>query len=122
VHTTRRTCASLLVALDIHPRVGMQILPDSQIAVTMNVYSEAPSQVTRTPLKRLGCGALLLVPVVSPAGSQLPELHMAVGLVEHEVLGRRQAHDVGHAVQLRELAVPHRLTLRVDFFRVKERS
>jgi integrase len=54
VHTTRRTCASLLVALDVHPRVAMQILRHSQIAVTMNVYSEAPSTATRTALKRLG--------------------------------------------------------------------
>jgi integrase len=37
VHSTRRTCASLLVALDVHPRVAMQILRHSQIAVTMNV-------------------------------------------------------------------------------------
>jgi integrase len=54
VHTTRRTCASLLVALDVHPRVAMQILRHSQIAVTMNVYSEAPSKATRSALKRLG--------------------------------------------------------------------
>lgn len=54
VHTTRRTCASLLVTLDVHPRVAMQILRHSQIAVTMNVYSEAPSKATRTALKRLG--------------------------------------------------------------------
>jgi hypothetical protein len=32
----------------------MQILRRSQIAVTMNVYSEAPSKATRTALKRLG--------------------------------------------------------------------
>ncbi|HEX2772832.1 MAG TPA: site-specific integrase, partial [Micromonosporaceae bacterium] len=54
VHTTRRTCASLLVALDVHPRVAMQILRHSQIAVTMNVYSEAPSKATQKALKRLG--------------------------------------------------------------------
>jgi integrase len=53
VHTTRRTCASLLVALDVHPRVAMQILRHSQIAVTMNVYSEAPSTATQKALKRL---------------------------------------------------------------------
>ncbi|MGA5764609.1 tyrosine-type recombinase/integrase [Nonomuraea bangladeshensis] len=44
VHATRKTCASLLVALDVHPRVAMQILRHSQIAVTMNVYSEVSSQ------------------------------------------------------------------------------
>jgi integrase len=54
VHTTRRTCASMLVALDVHPRVAMQILRHSQIAVTMNVYSEATSEDTREALRRLG--------------------------------------------------------------------
>lgn len=54
VHDTRRTCASLLVALDVHPRVAMQILRHSQIAMTMEVYSEAPSAQTRNALKRLG--------------------------------------------------------------------
>lgn len=54
VHTTRRICASMLVALDVHPRVAMQILRHSQIAVTMNVYSEVSSQETRDALKRLG--------------------------------------------------------------------
>ena len=37
VHDTRRTCASLLVALNVHPRVAMQILRHSQIAITMQV-------------------------------------------------------------------------------------
>ncbi|WP_243715594.1 tyrosine-type recombinase/integrase [Micromonospora sp. KC207] len=54
VHTTRRTCAFLLVALDVHPRVTMQILRHSQIAVTMNIYGEATSTATQTALKRLG--------------------------------------------------------------------
>jgi len=54
VHDTRRTCASLLVALEVHPRVAMQILRHSQIAMTMEVYSEVPSAKTRSALKRLG--------------------------------------------------------------------
>lgn len=54
VHAIRRTCASLLVALDVHPRVTMQILRHSQIAVTMNIYSEASAEATETALKRLG--------------------------------------------------------------------
>ena len=53
-HGTRRTCGSLLVALDVHPRVAMQILRHSQIAVTMEIYSEVPSAKTRSALKRLG--------------------------------------------------------------------
>jgi integrase len=54
VHTTRRTCASLLAALDVHPRVAMQILRHSQIAVTMDVYTEVSSKQTRAALRRLG--------------------------------------------------------------------
>jgi integrase len=53
VHATRKTCAPLLVALDVHPRVAMQILRHSQIAVTMNIYSEVSSEETRKALKRL---------------------------------------------------------------------
>jgi integrase len=54
VHDTRRTCASLLVALDVHPRVAMQILRHSRISVTMEIYTEATSEATRTALKKLG--------------------------------------------------------------------
>ncbi|GAA3948185.1 site-specific integrase [Actinomadura viridis] len=54
VHATRKTCASLLVAMDVHPRVAMQILRHSQISVTMNVYSEVSAEATRKALKRLG--------------------------------------------------------------------
>jgi integrase len=53
VHTTRKTSGSLLVALDAHARVAMQILRHSQIAVTMNVYSEPSSEATREALRRL---------------------------------------------------------------------
>jgi integrase len=54
VHATRKACASLLVALDVHPRVAMQILRHSQIAVTMDVYSHVTSDSTLQALKRLG--------------------------------------------------------------------
>ncbi|MFI6321565.1 tyrosine recombinase XerC [Nonomuraea sp. NPDC050556] len=53
VHDTRHTCASLLAALDVHPRVAMRILRHSQISVTMNVYTQVPSPETRKALKRL---------------------------------------------------------------------
>ena len=54
VHAARRTCASLLVAMDVHPRVAMAILRHSQIAVTMDVYSEVSTEDTREALRRLG--------------------------------------------------------------------
>lgn len=54
VHSARRTCASLLVAMNVHPRVAMAILRHSQIAVTMDVYSQVSSESTRDALLQLG--------------------------------------------------------------------
>lgn len=54
VHDTRHTCGSLLAALDVHPRVAMQILRHSKIAVTMEIYTHVPSELTRGALRRLG--------------------------------------------------------------------
>jgi integrase len=53
-HGMRRTCASLLAALDVHPRVAMRILRHSKIAVTMEIYTEVPDEMTRDALRRLG--------------------------------------------------------------------
>jgi integrase len=54
VHGARRTCGSLLAALEVHPRVAMQILRHSKIALTMEPYTEVPSPVTRAALRKLG--------------------------------------------------------------------
>jgi hypothetical protein len=56
IHATRRTCATLLVALDVHPRVAMAVFRHSWIALTMEVYSQVSSTSTRDALKRLGSG------------------------------------------------------------------
>jgi integrase len=53
VHGTRKTCASLLAALDVHPRVAMRILRHSKIAVTMEIYTRAPSEATRDAIRKL---------------------------------------------------------------------
>lgn len=54
VHDTRRTCGSLLAALDVHPRVAMQILRHSKISITMEIYTMVPDKTTLAALKRLG--------------------------------------------------------------------
>lgn len=54
VHDTRHTCGSLLAALDVHPRVAMQILRHSKISITMEIYTEVPDATTREALRRLG--------------------------------------------------------------------
>jgi integrase len=53
-HGARRTCGTLLVDLDVHPRVIMQILRHADFAVTMEIYSQASSKATQKALKRLG--------------------------------------------------------------------
>ena len=53
LHDTRRTCGSLLAALDVHPRVAMAILRHNRIALTMEIYTEVPAQATRDALGKL---------------------------------------------------------------------
>ena len=47
-------CATLLVDLDVHPRVIMRILRHADQAVTMEIYANASSAATREALRRLG--------------------------------------------------------------------
>ena len=54
VHDARRTCATLLVDLDVHPRVIMRILRHADQAVTMEIYAKASSKATQEALRRLG--------------------------------------------------------------------
>ncbi|WP_211246474.1 hypothetical protein [Amycolatopsis taiwanensis] len=54
VHDGRRTCATLLVDLDVHPRQVMQILRHAEFSVTMEIYAKASSKATKDALKRLG--------------------------------------------------------------------
>ena len=54
VHGARKTCGSLLATLEVHPRVAMQILRHSKIAITMEIYTEIPSAATRDALRKLG--------------------------------------------------------------------
>jgi integrase len=54
VHDTKHTCAALLAALDVHPRMAVRILRHTQIAMTMEAYAEDPGNVTRAALKKLG--------------------------------------------------------------------
>jgi integrase len=53
IHDTRRSCGSLLSALDVHPRIAMQILRHSRISMTMEIYTQMPDQATRDALGKL---------------------------------------------------------------------
>jgi len=60
MHDTRRTCTSLLAALDVH-RVAMAILWHAQISITMEVYNNSRElhQVRLKP-ERLRCQLVLV--------------------------------------------------------------
>ncbi len=52
-HDLRHACASLLLAQGIHPRVVMETLGHSTIAVTMNVYSHVVPALQQEAADRL---------------------------------------------------------------------
>jgi integrase len=54
VHDARRSCGSMLAALDVHPRVAMEVLRHAEFAITMEIYTEVSSRETREALRRLG--------------------------------------------------------------------
>ena len=54
VHDARHTCATLLIDLDVHPRVIMRILRHADQAVTTEIYANASSAARQEALRRLG--------------------------------------------------------------------
>ncbi|MFF0303116.1 tyrosine recombinase XerC [Streptomyces sp. NPDC004562] len=53
LRNTRHTCSSLLVALQVHPKVAQRILRHSQIAMTMEVYAAASEEEVRAAIGKL---------------------------------------------------------------------
>lgn len=54
LHDARKTCATLLVDLGVHPRIIMRILRHADLAVTMEIYANASNEQTAAALRRLG--------------------------------------------------------------------
>lgn len=52
-HDLRHACASLLLLDGVHPRVVMEMLGHSQIALTMNTYSHVASELQRDAARRI---------------------------------------------------------------------
>ena len=53
LHDLRHTCASLLLAQNVHPRVVMEILGHSGIAITMDTYSHVLPELQREAADRM---------------------------------------------------------------------
>jgi len=54
LHDLRHSAASLLLALNIHPRVVMELLGHSQISLTMDTYSHTVPGILRDAIDKLG--------------------------------------------------------------------
>jgi integrase len=48
LHDLRHSCATLLIAKGVHPRVVMEVLGHSQISITMNTYGHVTAEAQRT--------------------------------------------------------------------------
>lgn len=53
LHDLRHSAASLLLALNIHPRVVMELLGHSQISLTMDTYSHTVPEILRDAIDKL---------------------------------------------------------------------
>ena len=53
-HDLRHSAASMLLALNVHPRVVMELLGHSQISLTMNTYSHVVPDLLREAVVKLG--------------------------------------------------------------------
>ena len=54
VRDARRTCATLLVDLEVHPRVIMWIRRSADVSMTLEIYSNASPMATSEAQRRLG--------------------------------------------------------------------
>jgi integrase len=54
LHDLRHSAASLLLALNVHPRVVMELLGHSQISLTMDTYSHTVPEILRDAIDKLG--------------------------------------------------------------------
>ncbi len=65
VHDLRHTAATLLLAQGVHPRVVMELLGHSQIAVTMNTYSHVVPSLRKEAAEKMEA---VLNPISKPVG------------------------------------------------------
>ncbi len=63
-HDLRHSCATLLMAMDTHPRVVMELLGHSQISTTLEIYSHVVSRVQREAVAALDTLFAEVTPVI----------------------------------------------------------
>ncbi|MBZ5727443.1 MAG: site-specific integrase [Acidobacteriia bacterium] len=69
IHDLRHTAATLLLAQGVHPRVVMELLGHSQIAVTMNTYSHVVPALQKDAAEKMNA---ILTPVANAVANSAP--------------------------------------------------
>ncbi|HXI16641.1 MAG TPA: site-specific integrase, partial [Chloroflexota bacterium] len=76
-HDLRHTCASLLLAQGVHPRVVMETLGHSQIQLTMNTYSHVMPVMQREAASQMNT---LLSATDGPENATSPPVAVSVAV------------------------------------------
>ena len=69
-HDLRHTCATLLLAQGVHPRLIMEILGHSQIAITMNLYAHVIPAMQKEVAARMDAILAPPTPVATTAATK----------------------------------------------------
>ena len=70
IHDLRHTAATLLLTQGVHPRVVMELLGHSQIAITMNTYSHVIPALKREAASSMDAAQQTLAPVASSVATK----------------------------------------------------
>jgi integrase len=54
LHDTRHTAGTLLMALNVHPKIVQSVLGHSKVSVTLDLYSHASAELNRPAMEQLG--------------------------------------------------------------------
>ena len=72
IHDLRHTAATLLLTQGVHPRVVMELLGHSQIAITMNTYSHVVPALMKEAANQMDAALKTPEPVAAKPGSSVP--------------------------------------------------
>jgi integrase len=69
IHDLRHTAATVLLAQGVHPRVVMELLGHSQIAITMNLYSHVVPALRKEAAQRMDAALKPTEPLATPVAA-----------------------------------------------------
>lgn len=73
IHDLRHTAATLLLTQGVHPRVVMELLGHSQIAITMNTYSHVVPALRKEAANQMDAALKTPEPVATTVATKTSE-------------------------------------------------